>query len=450
MMVNGLERVGQHHAIQTKLLTCSCSWRMTLRRRTTVASCYPITPHKGYHFDDTRSSGRFFEGWYWRVTLPGDAKSFALIYSIEDPKGGGVFSGVGAQVMGPDDGYLLEYSTDVSGFWADRSRLALGACFSGWNGSVVHKGMLPRDVFNRSVERGFQASSTWHQGSICASEAGAAGDLKSTVQSCQWEFSIAPKSGWGDASGRQKSTAGWLSNFPIFEPHWQVLMSHGEACGWIEWGGTRYSFQDAPAYAEKNWGGGFPNRWMWIQCNSFQGSPGTSLTAVGAERGLLQFPGFKENVGLIGVHHKGQFYELNVKDSLIRWEVSPWGKWRIEGSSSEFEAVVDAVCMDTDGTPLRAPTADRGLAPFCKDSFGGVVRLQVWKNGDRSNGKDPIIDLQSSGKSGAVEIGGGPWWSDWAVEAKMSEPVKQLLRLPIDIEYLADTFLPDGLKPPGY
>lgn len=53
------------------------------------------TPHKGYHYTGQR--GRFFEGWYWRVTLPGDAESFALIYSVEDPRGG-VFSGVGAQV----------------------------------------------------------------------------------------------------------------------------------------------------------------------------------------------------------------------------------------------------------------------------------------------------------------------------------------------------------------
>lgn len=422
------------------------------RRRCIVTRSYPLTPHKGYHFDDTRSSGRFFEGWYWRVTLPGDAKSFALIYSIEDPKGGSVFSGVGAQVMGPDDGYLLEYSHDVSSFWADRRRLALGACFSPReNGGSQYpvRGMLPKDVFNRSVSRGFQASSTWHQGYIHACEEGAAGDLKSTVESCRWEFSITPKTGWGDVSGRQKSTAGWLSNFPIFEPHWQVLMSHGEATGWIEWGGKRYSFRDAPAYAEKNWGGGFPHRWMWIQCNSFENSPGTSLTAVGAERGLLQFPGLKENVGLIGVHHEGKFYELNVKESAIHWKVSPWGTWYIEGSSSEFEAVVEAACLDTDGTPLRAPTVDKGLAPFCRDSFGGDVRLRVWETGNRKRGKNPIIDLHSQGRSGAVEIGGGPWWSDWAVEAQMSEPVKKLLQIPLDIDYIADTFLPDALRPPG-
>eukprot|EP00889_Picochlorum_renovo_P008710 jgi/Picre1/35740/NNA_003200.t1 len=136
----------------------------------------------GYHFDGT--SRRFFEGWYWRVTLPGDAKSFALIYSIEDPKGDGTFSGVGAQVMGPDDGYLLQYSNNVSLFWADSTQLALGACFQGSRRGA--QGMLPQDKFTSLVKQGFQASSRWHQGNIIASETGASGDLMSTVDSCRW------------------------------------------------------------------------------------------------------------------------------------------------------------------------------------------------------------------------------------------------------------------------
>ncbi len=55
-----------------------------------------VTPHSGYHYDG--SGRRFFEGWYFKVTLPGDGQSFALIYSIESPDGKAGFSGVGAQV----------------------------------------------------------------------------------------------------------------------------------------------------------------------------------------------------------------------------------------------------------------------------------------------------------------------------------------------------------------
>lgn len=34
--------------------------------------------------------------------------------------------------------------------------------------------------------------------------------------------------------------------------------------GWIEWGGERYEFEDAPSYSEKNWGGSFPLKWFWV------------------------------------------------------------------------------------------------------------------------------------------------------------------------------------------
>lgn len=61
-----------------------------------------------------------------------------------------------------------------------------------------------------------------------------------------------------------------------------MLMAKGYASGWLEWGDRRIEFRDAPFYAEKNWGGGFPTQWFWIQCEHFIDSPTTALTAVGA------------------------------------------------------------------------------------------------------------------------------------------------------------------------
>jgi len=61
------------------------------------------------------------------------------------------------------------------------------------------------------------------------------------------------------------------------------MMAQGRASGWIEWGGERHEFKDAPAYAEKNWGGGFPKRWFWVQCDTFDTPTDQqiALTAVG-------------------------------------------------------------------------------------------------------------------------------------------------------------------------
>jgi tocopherol cyclase len=184
-----------------------------------------------------------------------------------------------------------------------------------------------------------------------------------------------------------------------------------------------------------------------VQCNSFAGAPGTSVTAVGARRGLLQLPGVQEDVGMIGVHHGGRFYELNVRDSAVAWEVAPWGRWRLTASNDAHEAEVEAEC-GSPGTPLRAPTADAGLATFCRDSFAGRVRVRVWAAGARARGAPPLVDCASEGLSGAVEVGGGPWWEAWSAQADMSEPVRRLLNLPVDMEALAD-LVPPALRPPG-
>ncbi len=61
----------------------------------------------------------------------------------------------------------------------------------------------------------------------------------------------------------------------------QILMARGTASGWVQWGDQRYEFTDAPAYAEKNWGAGFPKKWFWVVATGFEGEPDASLTAVG-------------------------------------------------------------------------------------------------------------------------------------------------------------------------
>ena len=61
----------------------------------------------------------------------------------------------------------------------------------------------------------------------------------------------------------------------------QVLLARGAASGWVDWGGCRYNFTNAPVYAEKNWGAGFPKKWFWVQATGFEGEPDAALTCVG-------------------------------------------------------------------------------------------------------------------------------------------------------------------------
>ncbi|KAL6775750.1 TCY1 [Auxenochlorella protothecoides x Auxenochlorella symbiontica] len=403
------------------------------------------TPHSGYHFDG--SDRRFFEGWYWRLTLPGRGQSFAVIYSVEDPGSQRPTSGVGAQIMGPNDSYLLQYEEGTAGFWADPHELALGKVFAASPGCAPAAAPCPPERFEALVSEGFQVQGGRHQGRIVSREAGVVPGPAPSVASARWDFQITPRLGWGSPGQRQLSTAGWLAAVPIFEPHWQVLMAHGSASGWIEWGGERYAFQGVPTYAEKNWGGGFPSRWCWVQCNSFDGHPGTSVTAVCARRGVRLVPGLEEDVGLIGLHAAGDFHEFVPNKGDIEWEVEPWGTWRIHGENAEHTALVEASCPLEAGTVLRAPTADLGLAPFCRDSFSGRVRVRMWRRGEEGRAP-PVVDCVSLEETGAVEVGGGPWWSGWKARAAMAGGVKALLNLPVDVEGLTG-WLPGGLRPKG-
>jgi len=423
------------------------------------------TPHSGYHFSGTPND-RFFEGWYFRVTIPEIHQSFAFIYSVEDPGKGGVNSGTGVQVMGPEDGYVVQFSTRTDIFWGSESELALGASFQPRSDAMKAKlkrddrpllsprQMVDESTFNALTRYGFQSNSTWNQGHIRAVGVVPPGEINNTVSECKWAFSTRPTQGYGSEEEKQRSTAGWLSALPIFEPHWQILMADGRSDGWIEWGGKRYEFSNAPTYAEKNWGKGFPSKWFWIQCNSFysafkeegegQGKEEQelSVTAVGALRELPGIGG-EETVGLIAIHHNGRFLEFFPQDSKIEWETEEWGSWKITAFTPDkkLKAEIIAKC-DSPGTLLRAPTDGKGLAPACRDTFEGVVEMKIWE-------LDELI-VNAKSTDGGLEIGGGPWETTWKDSAEFNDAIKTLLSVDVDLDGVFEQLPPLKLfKPRG-
>ncbi|MBW4583256.1 MAG: tocopherol cyclase [Tildeniella nuda ZEHNDER 1965/U140] len=251
---------------------------------------------------------------------------------------------------------------------------------------------LPPEQFTQHVQEGYQATATWHQGSL----------REPSGASARWEYQIQPVYGWGNANRLQQSTAGWVSSLQIFEPGWQILMAHGLATGWIEWNGQRYDFENAPAYSEKNWGGAFPQKWFWLNCNSFEGEPDLALTAGGGRRGVLWW---MESVAMIGVHYKGTFYEFVPWNAQVQWEIQPWGNWRMWAENSQFTVELTGT-TDLPGTPLRAPTAD-GLVFACRDTMLGHITLRL---SDRQR-QTTLLEAQSD--RGGLETGGAPWDHVW-------------------------------------
>jgi tocopherol cyclase len=364
------------------------------------------TPHRGYHWHQRPE--RFFEGWYYRVTLPKIGQTFAFMYSIEDPAGGSAFSGGAAQILGPDDRYLCRTFPNVAGFWAWPEQLGLGhlsptpTAPSDWR---------PPDQFWQQLEQNpqrqsYQATATSHQGKLAD---------PGTGSSARWDYQIQPIYGWGNLGEPQQSTAGWLSEWQIFEPGWQILMAHGWATGWIEWQGQRYEFQQAPAYAEKNWGGAFPLKWFWFNCNCFTDQPDLALTAGGGKRQILGWP---EEVAMVGIHYQGKFYEFVPWNAIVTWRIQPWGDWQMSAQNSQYQVNLRGTCSQP-GTPLRAPTR-KGLRFCCRDTMQGQLQLEL------RQGQELIISASSP--LCGLEVGGeavqqtGLWPTAWQGQCRYPLP----------------------------
>jgi tocopherol cyclase len=350
------------------------------------------TPHSGYHWDGV--TRRFFEGWYYRVTLPKCQQTFAFMYSIEDPIGGQPVSGGAAQILAPQGEYFCRTFPDVTGFWAWKHALGLGH----WGKTNLQSSpsYLTPEEFDRHIDQGYQGTATWHQGRLAD---------PGTGQTARWAYAIQPIYGWGNPNQAQQSTAGWLSQFQIFEPGWQILMAHGLATGWIEWNGDRYDFYQAPAYSEKNWGGAFPKKWFWLNCNAFENEPHLALTAGGGRRGVLWW---EEEVAMVGVHYQNQFYEFVPWNAQVEWEIHPWGYWQMAAQNARYEVKLVGTTSQT-GTPLRAPTQD-GLAFCCRDTMNGHITLELREL--HFGGRSTLVVKAQSSLCG-LEVGGDPWDEVW-------------------------------------
>ena len=430
----------------------------------------------------------------------GDCKkpvSFAFIISIEDA---GIASSdlklACLQAIGPDDQYLVQSTKDDTRFWASKDVQSLGCTFEIYNdNSTVYQNTataLDPEVWKESVRSGFQISDDstvrtapeqqskprW-MGRILGHDGSKGGvlDGQGIEGSVDFDFEVDPDSvcGYGGyttdtaakasgknvtmqrqdthAAAKQKSTGGWLSSFPVFEPHWQVTIADALASGSVNWNGTEYKFKDQPFYAEKNWGDALPSKWYWTQCNSFDGYEGElSVTAGGGVRKLPL--GKEEELGMVAIHYKGQFYEAVPWKGNVEWNVSTWGEWNLYGDRLEqtinygsngaksrtatppFAAEIRYRCdpEKLPGLVFRAPTPKQGMVPFCRDTFEADCELTLWelKRNEATNEfekvEPPIIDRATS-KEGGAEIGGGPWWSEWQGKSELKPVVKALLNI---------------------
>jgi hypothetical protein len=162
--------------------------------------------------------------------------------------------------------------------------------------------------------------------------------------------------------------AGWL---PGLRQYWRPLVlrarAHGVVAGW--------DLEGATAYAERNWGNGFPPVWWWGEAHDFGGDPVTVAFAGGPALGRLRATALVVEIG-------GRLVRLGEPVlAAVDARTSP-GRWVLRGRSARHRIDVEAEADPAAAHVLDVPIpAERRTVPWSHQHLAGRLRVRVTRRG---------------------------------------------------------------------
>ncbi|HEX7168267.1 MAG TPA: tocopherol cyclase family protein [Acidimicrobiales bacterium] len=139
---------------------------------------------------------------------------------------------------------------------------------------------------------------------------------------------------------------GVFSVLPYLGQYWHPHLLDGRADVTAMIAGETWTMAGARAYAEKNWGRGFPEYWWWGQANAFDdGRDGVSVVFTG---GVLDAGPLAAVVGGIVVRVGRELVRLTPPLARIRTEVAA-GRWMMTGRGHGWTVEIDG-----QGEPAQA------------------------------------------------------------------------------------------------
>jgi Tocopherol cyclase len=275
--------------------------------------------------DPRRDHGAAMEGWYWRFTWPDGRVAVALCGVCGD----WALAGVG---------------TEPGGHW--RSRIL-------------------EEVQRRGT--GVRAGAAWASepervrvdlGEGCRLSA----ELRDPVR---W-----PHRAWGGLG-----PAGWA---PGLGQYWHPHVLRAGVQGVVELAGDRWDLAGATAYAERNWGAGFPRRWWWGEAHDFGGDPVTVAFAGGPAVGRLEATALVVSVD-------GRLVRLGEPVVAgVSADVAPGG-WRLSGRTARHRVEVEAAADPAAAHTLDVPVpGERRALPWSHQHLAGRLRVRGSRRGGRT------------------------------------------------------------------
>lgn len=254
--------------------------------------------------DHGRRHGTALEGYYWRLVDPGAGRVVVALCGVCRPPGE---PWALVALAGHPGGFLRYASITPAGGDAER--------FGARAGSVL---------------------------------AGNAERLTLRLDDDAWiDVRLVPR---GSRPGRAYGALGPAHAVPGLPQYWQPMVLSADVRGEARLGGAAFRLDGASAYAEKNWGAAFPDRWWWGHAGAFGGADvgvafAGGIVTVGPARGAAT---------AVVVQMGDDVIRLAPPLAFVRAEATA-DSWRINARSARHAVEIEG---DGGGIPHLLPVPD--------------------------------------------------------------------------------------------
>ena len=161
---------------------------------------------------------------------------------------------------------------------------------------------------------------------------------------------------------------------PALGQYWHPHLLGARVEGHAVLGDRTIDLDGATAYAEKNWGAGFPGRWWWGQAQGFE-DPGVCVAFAGGvfERGRLKLSATSVVV------HLGDGETLRLVPPLAVTSVDTGASaWRVRARSARHRVTIEGDSAGTEPHLLPVPiAAERRTVNRARQYLTGHMRVEV-------------------------------------------------------------------------
>jgi hypothetical protein len=187
---------------------------------------------------------------------------------------------------------------------------------------------------------------------------------------CRLEADLAAPVAW---PRRAFGGLGGAHALPGLSQYWHPHLFAAEVRGRVVAGAEAFSLDGAGTYAEKNWGGGFPERWWWGQAHDF------------GDRVSVAFAGGPVGVGRARVQATAAVVRLN--GTVLRGrppaavEVGD-GAWRLRARAGAFRVEIEGAADPATAHALTVPLpAERRAVDRSHHHLAGEMQVLVSRRG---------------------------------------------------------------------